>query len=136
MTMPASLSRVPTSPPAPNAASRPMPATAGGRTSGSSTSVIASVRPRNARVARRPPAKRAGREEVPYGGADDDEEDVGDAFPPHGPGERVAPRRGPQEVRDPAERHLGEQRDDRQGEERQRDAGGEPQEDREPAPAT
>ena len=43
----------PSSPTRPNAASRPMPATAGGSTSGSSTSVMASERPGKRRVASR-----------------------------------------------------------------------------------
>ena len=43
--MPAPRSVAPNSPPVPTAASRPIPATAGGSTSGSSTSVTTSARP-------------------------------------------------------------------------------------------
>ena len=49
--MPASRNHAPNSPPVPTAASSPMPATAGGSTSGSSTSVTTSARPGNRRRA-------------------------------------------------------------------------------------
>ena len=50
---PASAMCRPTMPPGPSAASRPTPATAGGSTSGSSTSVTTSAWPLNVRVASR-----------------------------------------------------------------------------------
>ena len=123
-TMPASASSSPNSPPVPNAASSPMPATAGGSTSGSSTSVTTSARPRKRRVARNhavgvpKPRIRALAIEVR----------------PRGDLERVAHRRVAEQVRDVAQRHLGEERDERDREEREQDARAERQQRGERAP--
>ena len=122
-TIPASPSGSPSSPPAPKAASSPMPATAGGSTSGSSTRVMTSDAP----------AERARGEQVGDRRADQDDEDVGDRVRARRDGDRVAHGGVAQQVGHAVERHLGEERDDRQRQEGQRDARGQREQHREAA---
>ena len=98
-----------------------MPATAGGSTSGSSTRVIASERPRNAVEASRYATG------VPMTTI----RTLATAFVRAVTAIASRTAGSAEEVRDAVERHLGEQRDDRQREEGQRDARGEREQHRE-----
>ena len=111
--MPSADSELPSSPSRPNVASRPMPATAGGRTSGSSTSVTARLRPGKRRVASR----------YAVGRAESDDQRLGNECRLECDDQRVARHLGAERVDQLARRNAQEDRRDRNDEERERREG-------------